>query len=138
MRLPAEVHPMTASLRVLAFIIFACLGGARVATAQSVGPDEAVGPNGSLAQKLQLTPAQRSAIYNAVMRERVRGSGRGINAAIGAMVPPSVTLRNLPGLTAVDAATASDLKYAMVEDDVVVVDPIGMRVVAIISPGARR
>jgi hypothetical protein len=114
--------------------------GAGSACAQSAGPDEAVGPNGIATQQLALTPVQRTAIYNSVMRQRVPSSSRGIIATIGAPVPPSATLldlpdQNLPDQTA-GGGEGSFLKYAMVEDDVVVVDPIAMRVVDVIHPGA--
>jgi hypothetical protein len=122
-------HQSLAALTLLAILI-----GATGAQAQSVGPDEAVGPSGAPDQTLQLTPSQRSAIYNAVMQERVRGSATGIKAAIGATVPPTIALQNLPDQAAIDAGGANDLKYAMVEGDVVIVDPIGMRVIDVIHP----
>lgn len=120
-----------------ALILFAFVVGASGALAQSAGPDETVGPNGAVTQKLTLSPVQRRAIYNAVAQQRLRSSGRGIAAAIGAPVPPSVALLNLPDQAAIDAVGANLLKYAMVEDDVVVVDPIRMRVVDVIHPGTR-
>jgi hypothetical protein len=102
--------------------------------AQSAGLDETVGPDG-VAPSLQLTPLQRSAVYNAVVQQRLRGSSRGIAAFIGAPVPPSAELRDLPDRAALGAA-GGFLKYAMVADEVVVVDPIRMRVVDVIRNGA--
>jgi hypothetical protein len=128
---------MTRHYRLPALIIFAVVVGASGARAQSAGPDEAVGPNGAVTQTLSLSPVQRRAIYNAVVQQRLRNSDSGIAAAIGAPVPPSVALWNLPDQGAVDADGASILKYAMVEDDVVVVDPVSMRVVDVIHPGPR-
>jgi hypothetical protein len=128
---------MIASLRLTALILLAfffCAGGA---CAQSVGLDEAVGPNGALAPLLALTPLQRSAIYNAVMQQHTASTSREIAATIGAPVPPSAALRDLPDQAALGGDMASLLKYAMVEDDVVVVDPIRMRVVDVIHRGAR-
>jgi len=105
--------------------------------AQSAPLDEAAGPSGLLAPRLVLTPVQRSTIYAAVMHRHVAGTSAGIAAAIGAPVPPSVSLRDLPAQAGLGDDLAGFLKYAMVEDEVVVVDPIRMRVVDVIHPGAR-
>ena len=60
----------------------------------------------------------------------LRASSTQIQATVGASVSRSVPLAELPDQTGlVDAAF---LRYAMVADDVVVVDPIRMRVVDII------
>jgi len=128
---------MTMNLRLPSLIVCAVLFVGCGASAQTAGPDEAVGPNGAVTQKLALTVVQRNAIYNAVVQQRVRSSSRGMAAAIGAPVPPSVALRDLPDQAAVGTAGTGVLKYAMVEDDVVVVDPITMRVVDVIHQGAR-
>jgi hypothetical protein len=119
----------------LLFLVALLLGlGAGRACAQSPGLDEAVGPNGIAAEQLTLTPVQRSAIYNAVMRQAVPRASRGITAAIGAPVPPSAELLDFPD-QAIGEENGGFLKYAMVGDDVVVIDPIAMRVVDIIHPG---
>ena len=127
-----STNPRFSLLFLVALILAVGAGGA---CAQSPGLDEAVGPDGIATEQPTLTPMQRSAIYNAVMQQRVATSGRGINAAIGAPVPPSVALRDLPD-QAVDEEDGGLLKYAMVDGNVVVVDPIAMRVVDVIRPGA--
>lgn len=104
------------------------------AVAQSVGPDEPANSHGAVTGKLALTPAQQSALYNAVLQQRVRAATTEIEPAVGAPVPPSVNLAALPEQAGIDDATF--LKYAMVADDVVVVDPIRMRVVDIIHRSA--
>jgi hypothetical protein len=71
------------------------------------------------------------------MQQRVRSSNREIAAAIGAPVPPSAALSDLPDQPALGTDGTAVLKYAMVEEDVVVVDPIRMRVVDVIHPGAK-
>jgi hypothetical protein len=55
---------------------------------------------------------------------------------VGTPVFPSVPLSDLPSTAAIDGSGMEFLKYAMVEDDVVVVDPIRMRVVDVIHGGA--
>jgi len=118
----------------LVFLAFFAASGA--AFGQSVGPDEAADAHGALTPSPALTATQKSAIYNAVLQQRVRASTTAIQTNIGAPVPLSVTLSDLPGQD--DANDPTVLKYAMVEGDVVVVDPVRMRVVDIIRGGTRR
>ena len=127
---------MTRNLRLVSLAFFVLLGSVCAAAAQTAEADEAIGPNGVVAQKLALTPAQKNAIYNAVVRQKVPTAGRGIAATVGAPVPPSVPLLDLPSCAALDGTEAGFLKYAMVEGDVVLVDPIRMRVVDVIHNGA--
>lgn len=130
---------MTASLRLLAgSVLAASLLGITGAAAQSTGPDESVGPPGSVMQQIILTPQQRRAIYEAVGRQRVRSPELAVAAVVGAPVSPAALLHDLPDAPlgnpeqATDDTNARLLKYAMVADDVVVVDPIAMRVVDVI------
>jgi hypothetical protein len=113
--------------------------GTGQACAQSSALDETAGPDG-ITQNLQLTPVQKSAIYNAVMQQHVQSSSERIAAKIGAPVPPSTPLYDLPDQAALGAGADADnpLKYAMVGSDIVVVDPISMRVVDVIGQGAER
>ena len=61
-----------------------------------------------------------------------------VSVAVGALVPPSVELRALPDQAAAGDPSADLLKYAMVENTiVVVVDPVTMRVVGIIRTARR-
>jgi hypothetical protein len=102
------------------------------ATAQAVGPDEAHGAPTRLAPQIVLSPAQKRAIYSAVSRQRLRSSAADIPLIVGATVSRSAVLLTLP-----DAARGGDLsgqylKYATVDDNVVLVDSISMRVIDII------
>jgi hypothetical protein len=56
---------------------------------------------------------------------------------IGAPVPPSVVLQDLPDEVSLGDPPEELLRYAMVENDVVVVDPIRMRVVDVIRGSGR-
>jgi hypothetical protein len=124
------------SIRILplAVPIFFAIGMSG-AFAQSVGPDEGVSRDGEIAQPLSLTPSQKSALYNAVLQQRGRTSTMRIDPTIGATVSRSVELADLPDQAGIDDSFV--LKYAMVEGDVVVVDPIRMRVVDIIHGSTR-
>jgi hypothetical protein len=128
---------MTARLWLSGPVLLASLLGVSAAAAQAIGPDEAVAPSGSLSQRSALSPQQRRAIYESVMRQRLRSTGPAVAAVVGAPVPPSLVLHDLPGQPSDPDQAADDfgirvLKYAMVADDVVVVDPIAMRIVDVI------
>ncbi len=107
------------------------------ALAQSAGPDEAIQPDGTLRQNLALTAGQRSAIYNIVIRQRAKPHADPMSIAVGAPVPPTIDLVDLPDQATADNPSAALLKYAMVHGDVVVVDPVAMRVVDVIRNGAK-
>jgi hypothetical protein len=123
---------MTGNMRVSSLVFFLLLCSAGGAAAQMAGPDEAIGASGHITQKLILSAAQRSAIYNAAVRQKVPTSSRGITPIVGTPVLPSVPLFDLPSAANLEAGGIGYLKYAMVEDNVVVVDPIRMRVVDVI------
>ena len=129
--------PLTVSQsRILAglALIFLLLCGVSASSAQSLGPDEAVNSSGGIAaQRLSLTLAQKSALYRAVLQQHGRFATIRIDPTVGATVSRSVKLADLPDHAGIDDAI--DLKYAMVEGDVVLVDPIRMRVVDIIHGG---
>ena len=123
---------MARVIRLLPLIVCAIFAGVSGAAAQAAGPDESVQPNGAVTQSPALTPAQANAVYNVVMRQDLKPSAAGISLAIGWSVPPSLVLPPLPEQASDEYQAASVLKYAMVESDIVVVDPIKMRVVDII------
>jgi uncharacterized protein DUF1236 len=100
------------------------------AAAQAVGADEAHGAPARLAPHATLSPAQKRAIYSAVLRQRLRTSAADIPLTVGAAVPRSTVLLALPETAEGD--DLSVLKYATVDDNVVVVDPISMRVIDVI------
>jgi hypothetical protein len=124
-------------LRISAAVVLGLLFGVAPALAQSAGPDEAIQPDGTLRQNVALTAGQRSAIYNIVIRQRAKPHADQISVAVGAPVPPTIDLVDLPDQATADNPSAALLKYAMVHGDVVVVDPVAMRVVDVIRNGAK-
>jgi hypothetical protein len=122
-----------ARLTPLVFLVF--LSGTGIAFGQSAVPEDVIDANGVLQPVPSLTTAQKGAIYNAVLAQRLRTSTTEIPKSIGAPVPPSAALADLPG--EIDADNPALLKYAMVEGDVVVVDSVRMRVVDVIHGGPR-
>jgi hypothetical protein len=126
------------ALRFSATALVGLVFGMGPAPAQSAGPDETVGPNGAVRQTLALTAGQKNAIYNIVIRRRVKPHADQMAVAVGAPVPPTIELADLPHQATADNPAAAVLKYAMVANDVVAVDPIAMRVVDVIRAGARQ
>ena len=79
------------------FVAVAFILGTAGAGAQTAGPDEAVNADGAVVQKLALTEAQKSAIYNAVLQQRVRlSTTTAIQVAVSAPVSPAAELSICP------------------------------------------
>jgi hypothetical protein len=112
--------------------LLALAAGMPQAAAQVVGPDEAHGAPARLAPRIALSPAQKRAIYAAVSRERLRTSAADIPLIVGATVPRSAALLPLPDAARGGDLSGQDLKYATVDDNVVLVDSISMRVIDVI------
>ena len=87
-----------------------------------------------ISQKLELTAAQRSAIYAAVSKDRSKASPQRFPAVIGAEVPPMINLYALPDDIVAGNPAAKVYECTMVGDKVVLVDPTRMRVVDTIGP----
>jgi len=87
-----------------------------------------------VSQKLELTAAQRSAIYATISKDRSKMSPQRFPAVIGAEVPPMINLYALPDDIVAGIPAAKLYECTMVEDKVVLVDPTRMRVVDTIGP----
>ena len=85
-------------------------------------------------QKLELTAAQRGAIYAAVSKDRSKVSPQRFPAVIGAEVPPMINLYALPDDIIAGNPAAKLYQCTVVDDKVVLVDPTRMRVVDTIGP----
>jgi hypothetical protein len=123
---------------VAACLIAALLGGPvglSFACAQALGPDEAHGAAANAKRIVALAPSQKTAIYGAILRQRLRTSAADIPLVVGAPVPPATPLLALPDEAAGGEDAARFLKYAMVDGNVVLVDSISMRVIDIIRGG---
>jgi hypothetical protein len=107
--------------------------GINGAIAQTSDIDETVNSAG-VAPKLELTPAQRSVIYQAVHRDKSKVAPNRFAARIGADVPPMIELYTLPDDVLAENPVAKLYKFTRVDDQVVLVDPTKMRVVAVIGP----
>ncbi len=126
------VHRVTAAAL---FGAATAISGALVADAQS-GPIDETMTAGGIGPKLELSPAQRSAIYQEVRKDKSKVAPRRFAANVGADVPPMIELYTLPDDILANNPTARLYKFTRIDDQVVLVDPLHMRVVAVIGPQA--
>lgn len=125
-------RPLT--LLALAFAAPAFIGaGIERAPAQTGNIDEAVSAQG-VTPKLELTPAQRSAIYQEVHKDNSKVAPSRFATHVGADVPPMIELYPLPDDILATNPETKFYKFTRVDDQVVLVDPIKMRVIAVIGP----
>jgi hypothetical protein len=83
--------------------------------------------------QIQLTPAQKTAILDAVKQDGKKvAAGAEFIASIGAPVPPQLELYILPDSALATVPAAKSVKYTTVQNQIVLVDPTTMRVVEII------
>jgi hypothetical protein len=110
------------------------LGAALPAAAQTP-------PSGSLgvadpSARFALTPAERSAILNAVRQDQAPPSATvpaNVPVSVGVQLPASIALRILPDTALAQAPAAKTVQYTVIGTQVVLVDPTNMRVVDIIN-----
>jgi Protein of unknown function (DUF1236) len=122
-------HPLLFATMVLGFISSIGLAAAQVNSPGTGGDTE----SGATSQpsEIKLAPSQRIAILYAVLRNSGKiAAPANFQAVLGGRVPPSVELYVLPSDT--QSPQARGLKYTMVQNQVVLVDPTTMRVVDII------
>jgi hypothetical protein len=125
-------HPMMALVLICATLGLIG-GGVEVAAAQSTHIDEVVSANG-IAPKLELTPSQRSAIYQEVHQDKSKVVPSPFATNVGADVPPMIELYMLPDDILANNPVTKLYKFTRVDDQVVLVDPTNMRVIAVIGP----
>jgi len=85
-------------------------------------------------ERVELTPAQRTTIYRSVTRERVQMQmvPQGVDVRLGARVPQTVELREMPSALVTDVPTVRRYRYMVINNEVVLVDPATSEVVEII------
>ena len=129
------MNRLTAAIAVgaMAVILFANVQSGRAQN--EVGGAPSV--SSAIEPKLELTPAQRSAIYRAVSKDKSKAAAKQFPAVVGADVPPMIELYALPDDAIADNSAAKFFQYTMVRDQVVLVDPTKMRVIDVIGPAPR-
>jgi hypothetical protein len=84
--------------------------------------------------QIQLTPEQKRAIVTAVKDTKIPPPSKAFSAAVGEQVPPSIELYALPIAALSQAPEVKLLRYTMVQNQVVLVDPTNLRVIEVIRP----
>jgi hypothetical protein len=108
--------------------------GSKVVDAQDARDAPGVMSPDGIPQKFELTPAQRSAIYDAVRKDKSKVAPSRFSTDVGAEVPAMIELYVLPDDILAQNPTTKFYKYTVVQDRVVLVDPTNMRIVAVIGP----
>jgi hypothetical protein len=132
---------MTNAIR-LGTLALAVLGTVGIAIAQAPSPAPRATPGApglnqgaNTGEKVQLSAAQKTAIFIAVSKDKSKVASpppANFRASIGAQVPASIELYALPPDALASAQAASNLRYTMANNEVVLVDPLNLRVVDII------
>ena len=104
------------------------LAAMAAAAAQTGGTTE-------LSTALQLTPQQRTEIYAAVGKNKLRTPPPpNFPVAVGAQIPPVTELYALPESVTAEVPSAKFYRYTIAENQVVIVDPTNLKVVDVIRP----
>jgi hypothetical protein len=83
--------------------------------------------------QLKLTDAQRQLIADAVRKDnKTVNPPPSFVVSVGAPVPPAIELYMLPDGALAQVPAAKDVKYTVVQNQLVLVDPTTMRVVEVI------
>jgi hypothetical protein len=121
-------------------LLSAVLLVALAATASSQAPPKDAGTGlapsdrATSARALELTPAQRIAIYQSVTQTQKNNAAPvGFRATLGAHVPDMVELKPLSDTLAKLIPEARDFSIGMVEKEVILVDPGTRQVVAVVT-----
>jgi len=130
-----ERYPLKMAMFALAGAACASVGEIQVSNAQTGGIAEAVNA-GVVAPELQLTTAERTAIYLAARRDKGKAAPARFATQVGADVPPMIELYILPEDILASYPVTKLYQFTQVDDRVVLVDPTRMRVAAVIGPNS--
>jgi hypothetical protein len=107
---------------------------AQLGTMPPTVEDGTIGRGDPYSTQLRLSETQKSAIADAVRREnKAVEPSIGFVASVGAPVPPAIELYMLPDKILAEVPGAKRVKYTVMKNQLVLVDPTTMRVVDIIS-----
>ncbi len=105
-----------------------CVYGAVVATV-------VLGSVGIASADLNLTPQQKQTIMQSVQSERGQPAPAGFLPKVGASVPQSMTMQQLPPNVTNEVPAAKGLEYTKLENnEILLIDPKDRRVAEIIIP----
>lgn len=81
----------------------------------------------------QLTPVQRQSVYRTIVRERVAAPQARVEYRVGTRIPAETQLYAVPQEVAVEVPAIRSYKYMVVNNQVLLVDPVTSEVVAEIA-----
>jgi hypothetical protein len=120
-------------LSVVLLLALVATGGAQ-APPRDAGTGPAPSDSAATTRALELTPAERLAIYQSVTQAKKNNAAPiGFRATVGAHVPDSVELAPLSDTLAKLVPRARDFSIGMVEKEVILVDPGTRQVVAVVT-----
>jgi hypothetical protein len=107
---------------------------AAIAWAQQPGAMTGTSSTATTSTELQLTPQQRTEIYETVSKQKVSRTPPppNLHVSVGGDLPASMELYDLPANIAAEIPATKLYKYTLVQNQVVIVDPTKMKVVDII------
>jgi hypothetical protein len=116
--------------------IFCCAAAILMASATIVSAQTTVierdSPTVVTRERIDLTPAQRTTIYRTVTRERVQPAPQGVEVRVGARLPRTMELREIPTTVVEEVPAVRRYRYMVVNNEVVLVDPATSEVIEII------
>lgn len=87
------------------------------------------------AAELNLTSQQKQTIMQSVQNEKGQSAPSGFHATVGAMVPQSMTLHQLPSNVTNQVPAAKGFEFTKLENnEILLIDPKDRRVAEIIMP----
>jgi len=83
-------------------------------------------------ERVVLTPAQRTTIYRTVTRERVTVPPETVDVRVGARLPRTVELGEIPASVIEEVPAVRRYRYMVVNNEVLLVDPATSEVIEVI------
>jgi hypothetical protein len=118
------------SLKSFAMVAALLAGGTSLALAQNTpsaagASEQAASPANAThgTDTVILSAAQRRALWNNLSKQVTNQSASGFEAQIGTFIPSSVKIEPIPGKAAANNPQLRPYDYAMVDHDLVIVDP---------------
>ena len=122
-----------------AIVVAVCLSPAQSTQAGSMSSPE-TGPTPLLLERnegeqgaLNLSTAQRAEIWKRLGSQQATNALPGFEPKVGATVPASLQLKSLPNSVSSQVPQVQSYHYAMVQNELLIVDPATKKIVTIIT-----
>ena len=125
---------MARSAAIFLAVALLILAGAAPGTAQNSTTHPGAETNPAAVKDLKLSPAQKQTIYTSISNQKQKETAPPtFHATVGAAVPSSIELQPLPKTIVELIPDLRDFEYAMVANQVLLVDPKNKQVIEIIN-----